>query len=263
MPKISIIIPIYNAEKHLRECLNSVISQTLRDIEIICVDDGSVDKSMEIIEEYASQDNRFIILKQENSGPSKARNFGWDSAKSDYIAFIDSDDVWHPEKLWLQYQYMIKNYGIYYSCHKKIVLKGASINEFNNMTPKVCHIIKMKPFRLLFKHYSNGATSSFMLKNVDDIRFDIRKKHSEDYLLTLQLLFKYKGVFLDCELSASFKETYGDGGLSEDLWKMEQGDLNTFNVLREQGYIGIFTYLSASIFSLVKYLRRCFICLVR
>lgn len=93
MPKISIILPIYNVELHLKECLDSLINQTLKDIEIICIDDKSTDNSLSILKEYANYDNRIIVLEQEiNQGPGVARNRGIDIAKGDYIMFCDPDD---------------------------------------------------------------------------------------------------------------------------------------------------------------------------
>ena len=98
-PAVSVIIPVYNAEKYLRQCLDSVCSQTLRNIEIICVDDGSSDSSPAILAGYAGQDPRFKLITQENSGPGTARNNGVRNARGDYLAFIDSDDFWDPELL--------------------------------------------------------------------------------------------------------------------------------------------------------------------
>lgn len=92
MPTISVIIPVYNVEKYLQECLDSVTNQTLKDIEIICINDGSTDGSLKILEDYASKDNRIIIINQENFGPAIARNNGLNIAKGDFISFIDSDD---------------------------------------------------------------------------------------------------------------------------------------------------------------------------
>ena len=92
MPKISVIIPVYNVEKYLRDCLDSVVNQTIKDIEIICINDGSTDNSLDILKEYASKDERFVIINQQNSGPSVSRNKGVDLSKGDYIAFVDSDD---------------------------------------------------------------------------------------------------------------------------------------------------------------------------
>ncbi len=92
MPKISIIIPVYNAEQYLRECLDSVVNQTLKDIEIICVNDGSTDNSLSILEEYARTDSRIKIINKENGGVHTARNLGIDEAKGDYTIFLDADD---------------------------------------------------------------------------------------------------------------------------------------------------------------------------
>ena len=98
-PCVSVIIPVYNAEKYLQECLESVCSQTLQDIEIICVNDGSTDKSAEILTEYAETDGRIKIISQENAGAGAARNRGMEIARGDYLAFIDSDDFWKPPLL--------------------------------------------------------------------------------------------------------------------------------------------------------------------
>jgi len=92
MPKISVIIPVYNTEKYLAECLDSVVNQTLQDIEIICVNDGSTDGSLAILEEYAEKDSRIKIIQQKNQGAGEARNKGIKTAQGEYIAFIDSDD---------------------------------------------------------------------------------------------------------------------------------------------------------------------------
>ena len=92
MSKISIIIPVYNNKQYLKECLNSIVNQTYKDLEIICVNDGSTDDSLAVLEEYAQKDSRIIIVNQENKGQSAARNAGLDIAKGEYITFIDSDD---------------------------------------------------------------------------------------------------------------------------------------------------------------------------
>ena len=93
MPKVSIIIPVYNTEKYLRKCLDSVCNQTLSDIEIICINDCSTDNSLGVLEEYSVNDKRLKIIDfKENKGVSVARNKGIDEAKGEYIGFIDSDD---------------------------------------------------------------------------------------------------------------------------------------------------------------------------
>lgn len=90
--KVSVIIPVYNAEKYLNKCLDSIINQTFKEIEIICVNDGSTDSSLNILENYKNKDNRIIIINQKNLRQVAARNNGMKIAKGEYISFIDSDD---------------------------------------------------------------------------------------------------------------------------------------------------------------------------
>ena len=104
MPKVSVIIPVYNAEKYLRQCLDSVVGQTLRDIEIICVDDGSADGSLDILREYAQKDSRVKVLCQQNQYAGVARNNGMAAASGEYYVFLDADDFFEPDLLELQYE---------------------------------------------------------------------------------------------------------------------------------------------------------------
>ena len=93
MPKISIIVPVYNVEKYIERCLKSLVNQTLQDIEIIIVNDGSQDKSEEIIEKYVKENhNKIKYYEKSNGGLSSARNYGIEYATGEYIAFLDSDD---------------------------------------------------------------------------------------------------------------------------------------------------------------------------
>ena len=92
MAKISVVVPVYNVEAYLERCLDSLINQTLSDIEIICVNDGSTDSSPEKLEEFAKKDSRIKIINQENGGLSAARNTGIEAATGEYIGFVDSDD---------------------------------------------------------------------------------------------------------------------------------------------------------------------------
>ena len=91
-PKVSVIIPVYNTEQYLRQCLDSVVNQTLREIEIICVDDGSTDGSPAILQEYGKRDGRVMVLAQGRKGAGAARNRGLKAAKGEYLSFLDADD---------------------------------------------------------------------------------------------------------------------------------------------------------------------------
>lgn len=102
-PKISVIIPVYNVEKYLPHCLDSVLGQTYRNLEVILIDDGSKDRSGAICDEYAAKDNRIICRHQPNGGVSKARNFGIELADGDFFHFLDSDDFLDADA----YEYLI------------------------------------------------------------------------------------------------------------------------------------------------------------
>ena len=103
-PAVSIIIPVYNAQKYLEETLQSVLAQTFQDFEIILIDDGSTDGTPEIIEKYS---DRTICLKNDHRGPASSRNLGLEAARGSLIAFLDADDLWLPTKLEKQVAIML------------------------------------------------------------------------------------------------------------------------------------------------------------
>lgn len=94
MPSLSIIIPVYNVEKYLKECVKSVLMQSIKDFEILLIDDGSKDSSGKLCDEIASTDSRIRVYHKPNGGLSSARNYGIDRALGEYIIFLDSDDFW-------------------------------------------------------------------------------------------------------------------------------------------------------------------------
>lgn len=116
--KVSVIVPVYNTEKYLNECMDSIVNQSLKEIEIICVNDGSTDNSLEILEEYAEKDSRVKVITIENKGLSVARNIGIEHASGKYIGFVDSDDYVN--------EYMFEK--LYISC------------ELNNLDVAICKI---------------------------------------------------------------------------------------------------------------------------
>lgn len=94
---VSIIVPVYNVEEYLRECVDSVLNQTYSDVEVILVDDGSTDQSGNICDEYAKMDSRIKVIHKKNRGVSSARNTGIETASGERIIFVDSDDCIHPQ----------------------------------------------------------------------------------------------------------------------------------------------------------------------
>lgn len=106
--KVSVIIPVYNAEKFLYNCLDSILSQSLKEIEVICVNDGSKDNSLHILEEYSKKDERLIIIDQENMGAGAARNAGLKIARGEYLSFLDADDFYEKNMLEEAYECSIQ-----------------------------------------------------------------------------------------------------------------------------------------------------------
>lgn len=119
MPVISVIVPVYNTEQYLPHCLNSIIAQSMADIEIICVNDGSIDNSINILQSYASRDERIKLINQSNKGQSSARNAALKIASGQYIYFVDSDDSIHNQTLEILY--------------KTALITGSEIVGFDNV----------------------------------------------------------------------------------------------------------------------------------
>ena len=109
MPKVSIIVPVYKAENFLHSCIDSILNQTFQDFEILLVDDGSPDRSGAICEEYAARDGRITVIHQENQGQAAARNHAMKVAKGEWICFVDSDDLIHPQMVELLYDAAIQS----------------------------------------------------------------------------------------------------------------------------------------------------------
>ena len=155
-PKFSIIIPIYNVENYLSRCLESVIGQTLMDIEILCVNDGSSDKSDEILKQYAKIDDRIKIVEKENGGLSSARNAGMRIAQGDHICFLDSDDYYEKNLCERLYREVLEY-------NPDIIVFGANIFPltkdtdpwlYNNLSPSAYRSRKFSPAILL--SYNRG-----------------------------------------------------------------------------------------------------------
>ena len=125
--KVSVIVPIYNAYDYLRQALDSIAAQTLREIEIICIDDGSTDRSLDIIKEFQSKDSRVRIVTENNAGPAIARNKGIARVRGEYMIFLDADDFYEPELLSELYERAIKD---------NLDITLANFDIFNNKTEK-------------------------------------------------------------------------------------------------------------------------------
>ena len=141
MPKVSVIIPVYNVEKYLKQCIDSVINQTLKDIEIICVDDGSTDNCPQILDEYAKQDKRIKVIHKSNSGYGHSMNIGINNATGEYIGIVESDDWILPDMYQILYNkakehdldFIKSDYYLYwgnYNC--QIQIHANILNDYYN-----------------------------------------------------------------------------------------------------------------------------------
>lgn len=155
-PKVSVIIPVYNAERYLRECLDSVTNQTLKEIEIICVDDGSTDKSIDIIKEYKETDGRFVLLQQKRRFAGTARNAGMSVASGKYYVFLDADDFFELDLL-------EKEYNLCETYEAEICLCGA--DKYNIRTNQ----FQEAPWLLNLEHIKNQPFSRFDVDNIFEV----------------------------------------------------------------------------------------------
>tara|TARA_R110000868_G_C10801029_1_gene757080 strand:+ start:48 stop:794 length:747 start_codon:yes stop_codon:yes gene_type:complete len=194
---VSIITPVFNAELYVRQCVESVLIQSYENWEMIFCDDCSTDKSVEVIKEFAKKDSRIKLLSCEtNSGAGVARNKAIEHASGRYIAFLDSDDTWYPQKLQLQINFMkVNNYYFTFTTYDKIDEVG---NNLNN-------IIKSK--RVVDYHSALYKNPIGCLTVMYDVNFfgkqympSIRKR--QDYALWLNLLKKTNGYGLSECLSS-------------------------------------------------------------
>lgn len=134
LPLVSVIVPAYNAEAFIGQTLSSVLSQTYRNIEVLVVDDGSQDRTAEIVESIAQRDERVILLQQLNAGVAAARNLAIEKSSGEYIAPIDADDIWYPQKLEKQVQCFLEagsSVGLVYAWSVFIDEEGLIIGRYN------------------------------------------------------------------------------------------------------------------------------------
>ena len=207
-PKISVIVPVYNAEKYLRKCLDSLIFQTYGNLEIICVNDGSTDKSLDILNEYKVSDSRIIVVDKENEGQSVARNIGLDIATGDYISFIDSDD-WVFLTLYSEFaEYInhVKTDVDMYMFDLASYVEGEDdiiprtllfLSEWSNHKDDyTIHTFDdcMKPF----SHNISACNKIFRKKFLDDeaIRFP-ENLHYEDTYFTIKTCLRSKSILIN------------------------------------------------------------------
>ena len=208
-PKVSIIVPVYNTEKYLNKCIESIRNQTLKEIEIILIDDGSSDKSTEILDKYSAIDSRIIVIHQENLGQGAARDRGIEIAKGEYIGFVDSDD-------WVDLDMYEKLYSIGKDNRAEMVVCNRRVYKSNNEISTVIdvgnsNIKNVKENTIdylinnLFYPYSVSCCNKIYLRDVIDgmgLRFkSVKDVGSEDLLFNICYILK-------TNISISINSTY-------------------------------------------------------
>jgi len=176
MTKVSVIVPIYNMEVYVKECLDSILSQTLKEIEVVCIDDGSTDRSWEILAEYAKADARILPIRQENLGVSTARNNGIKKASGKYLIFMDPDD-WYPEEDILEVLFEKAEKS---GCH----ICGGEFSEYDDRTGEVRTEFPEQYFGYVFP---NEGVIEY-----EDWQFDFgyhRFLYNREFILEHQLYF--------------------------------------------------------------------------
>lgn len=248
--KVSVVIPFFNSEKTIKRALDSVFAQTLPVAEVIVVNDASAAASTAAL--IGLINNCYLgrvklINLNKNVGAGCARNEGWNAATQPYIAFLDSDDIWLQRKVRTQYDFMKSNDHIMMTGHYSSFFNEVGEEEKIHNAPYE----RVYFSRLIFKN--KFITSSIMLKKNISVRFLDGMRYSEDFLLWMLISRMGECGIIKIKLSAMFKPSYGHSGLSSNLIRMEKGELKGLAFLIKNGYLNLFQYLSASIFSLIKF----------
>lgn len=262
---VSVIIPCYCASGTLWRAVNSVLSQTVPPKEIILVDDASPDngKTKNVINEVAQHVNTLNmgiqvlpIFLLNNIGPGGARNAGWAIASQEWLAFLDADDSWHPEKLHIQTTWL--------GAHPEIILCGHTSEVFNEDADLILvDELKYTPVSLIDMLISNSfPTRSVLLRSHLSLRFI--EDRCEDYYLWLSVISAgMKAARLNLPLAFCYREEFSPGGYSANLWEHEKGELRCLLRLQNSGNLSLFLSFFAIIWSLLKYLRRLIRCYFR
>lgn len=262
MCMVSIVIPYFNSDQTLARALDSVRNQTYQDWELILVNDGSTDNSEQMVNEYFQQYHglRYKHLSQSNMGPSGARNTAIKNAQGQYIAFLDSDDAWEPQKLEIQIDFMEKNPDVAITGTNCYIVKESRWAKYPLQPP----VIEANYYRLLFKVFF--LTPTVVIRREvffqDELWFREGKNHAEDLLLFLQIVRRYCGARLSIPLTSLFKREYGETGLTADLPELLVNELDNLKVLAAENHlldknrISFALYMVLVIYSYLKHVKR-------
>lgn len=217
MPKVSIVIPVYNGEKYLEEAIESALKQTYKNIEIIVVNDGSIDNTEKICEKYIS---KIKYYKKENGGVASALNLALKKMSGDFFSWLSHDDIYLPDKIEKEVNYIIKNNLSYDSILYSDYLLIDELNNIIGLGKKDHNILKNKPEYSLLRGAVNGITLLVPKKAFDDFGFfDTSLKCTQDYDMWLKMQKKYKFVHLPSYLACTRIHSNQDSKTSPNVIK--------------------------------------------
>ena len=229
---ISVVIPAYNATPTLAETLRSALRQTHAELEVIVVDDGSKDGTRAMAESFAAEDPRVRVISKANAGVAAARNTGIDAARGDFIAPLDADDLWHPDKLRLQLERFTNgppSLGLVYNWYRRIDTSGRIIDI--SAAPVVEGWVLYR--HLDWNFVSNGSTPLIRRSALGDVRYDpglnaVGAQGCEDYLIQLQIALNHQFACVPAYLTG-YRRT--DGAMTEDVGRMIRSHIQMYRVL--------------------------------
>lgn len=195
---VSIVVSVYNVERYLAECIESILKQTYRNIEILLIDDGSLDNSGKICDNYAEKDSRIKVIHKENGGASSARNVGLEEAKGEFVMFIDGDDFVDEHYIEKMYNNSQKNNSDLVFCGYWKYIDGKNEQAQENLPKSIDVNIKNKAFIKFFSafiSYKNNIMGCcwrilYKKKILKDVRFNEQIRIAEDLLFVLQVILK-------------------------------------------------------------------------
>lgn len=254
---VSAVIPCFNCAITLARAVESVDQQTARPVELILVDDASTDHTLAMCRELSEQYPKGwikIIALPTNMGAADARNAGWDAARGEFVAFLDSDDCWHPDKLRCQYGFMEKNPLVDVSGHD-FAYGNRQQQSAHRPGIKSAEAKTLFPWQVVLKN--PFVTPSIMVKRRIQLRFDPGVRHMEDHLLLMRLaLYGYKLAHLPYPLAYVFKPAYGHSGLSADMQAMHAAEISNLRKLLDEGLIPRIVGPLLQAYLFMKFLRR-------
>lgn len=240
--KVSIITPLYNGEKFIEDTIKSVLSQTHENWEMIIVDDCSKDTAPEIAGKYCQKDHRIKLIRlPQNGGGAVARNRAIEEARGKYIAFLDSDDLWHPEKLKKQIKFMEDNdYDFTYTWYEKMDEEGNLLNEVVRSKDKV-------DYRELLKSNQIGCLAAmYNREKLGKVYMPLIRKR-QDYALWLQVLKKTKYGYCLKENLAQYRIV--SGSVSSNKINLIKFNWKLFREVEEMGILKSSYYLAWNVFT--------------